>query len=86
MFPLQWWRPKCPRQTVDEKVRYKNCTLQTKTWERDPGYNEDTLHWQLASAAMYGFKSGMKEENLVERGLRIPPRVLNTVKEYMRAL
>ena len=86
MFPLQWWRPKCPRQTVDEKVRYKNCTLQTKTWERDPGYNEDTLHWQLASAAMYGFKSGMKEENLVERGLRIPPRVLNTVKEYMRVL
>jgi hypothetical protein len=84
MFPLQWWRPKCPRQRIDDKVRYKNCTLQTKTWERDPGYNEDTLHWQFASAAMFGFTSGMKEENLVEKGIRIPARVLSTVKEYMQ--
>ena len=86
MFPLQWWRPKCPRANANDKLRYQNCSLQTKTWEKDPGYTETVENWQFAQAAMYGFKTGMREENLLEKGLRIPKKVLNIVETYMQGL
>jgi hypothetical protein len=86
MFQVQWWRPKHVKGDADDRARYKSCFMITKTWERDPGFNDDTQHWQFANSTMYGFKSGMREVNLEEKGLKIPKNVLNALKDYMQRI
>ncbi|CAM6082151.1 unnamed protein product [Calypogeia fissa] len=86
MFQVQWWRPKHAKGDADYCTRYKSCFMITKTWERDPGFNNDTQHWQFANSAMYGFKFGMREINLDEKGLKIPKNVLNALKTYMQRI
>ncbi|CAM6101824.1 unnamed protein product [Calypogeia fissa] len=86
MFQVQWWRPKHVKGDVDDRAKYKSCFMITKTWERDPGFNDDTQHCQFANSAMYGFKSGMREVNLEEKGVKIPKNVLNALKTYMQRI
>ena len=87
MFKIEWWRPKHVHSKVKDQFRYSKCLSPKTVWERDPGYlahGEEI--WQLASSAIYGFKTRVKEPNISEKGLSIPKKTCDTVKEVIDCL
>jgi hypothetical protein len=86
MFKIEWWRPKNVKDNQGDHVRYSKCFSATQSWERDPGYLETEEIWQLASSAIYGFKTRMKPQSISKSGLKIPKNVLETLQDSIKRL
>ena len=79
-FKLEWWRPKhCGHLwPSDDHKRYDGVfTIKSKTWEKDPLQSEQ---WLPAASA---FLSWTYRGKTIEKGLKIPPTVLEAIKIYI---
>jgi len=79
-FKLQWWRPKYRGHlwTGDDHKRYEGIfTIKSKMWELDPLQLEQ---WLPAASA---FLSWTYRGKTVDKGLKIPPKMLEAIKIYI---
>jgi len=77
---LQWWRPKHHGHlwTGDDHKRYEGVfTIKSKMWECDPLQQEQ---WLPATSA---FLSWTTRGKTIEKGLKIPPKILEAIKSYI---
>ena len=79
-FKLEWWRPKHRGHLwpSDDHKQYDGVfTIKSKTWEKDPLQSEQ---WLPAASA---FLSWTYRGKTIEKGLKIPPTVLEAIKIYI---
>lgn len=78
-FKLEWWRPKHRGHLwpSDDHKRYEGIFTKSKTWEYDPLQQEQ---WLPANSA---FLSWTYRGKTIEKGLKIPPKMLESIKTYI---
>ena len=81
-FKLKWWRPKHRGHLLleDDHLRYEGIfTIKSKTWEYDPLQQEQ---WLPAASA---FLSWTYRGKAIEKGLKIPPKILEAIQIYIES-
>lgn len=79
-FQIEWWRPKNRSKKASNEERYADCLNPNKTWERDPLYAQDEVHWMEGGASIYFW---VTRDNIVPKVVKVPLQAIEAIEDML---
>ena len=84
-FKVEWWRPVVksrPNMVVSDVVRYRNFSIQSRQWEKEPMISNGETYVDGGAAIYSWTPPGV----LPKTKLKLSPGALVSLKEYLNRL